>query len=60
MLSFVDGVATVVLGTASGATTTSGTTTSMIWYAASGATDRAGNPTATTPITEDGAADKEF
>lgn len=60
MLSVANGVATVVLGTASGTTTTSASTTTMIWSPAAGATDRAGNPTATTTRTEAGTADREF
>jgi hypothetical protein len=60
LLTLANGVATVVLGTASGATTTSSSNTTTVWFPAAGATDRAGNPTATTTRTEAGTADREF
>lgn len=60
LLTLLDGVATVVLGTASGTTTTSTSNTTTVWSPAAGATDRAGNPTATTTRTEAGTSDREF
>ena len=51
---------TITLGTASGATTTTGNTAAMIWTASALATDRAGNAEGTTARTETGAADKDF
>jgi hypothetical protein len=50
---------TVVLGTASGAGTTSAATT-MVWTPSATATDRAGNAASTANVTETGAADAEF
>lgn len=51
---------TVVLGTASANGTTAAAAGSMIWTPQATPTDRAGNATSTTPITEGGAADREF
>jgi hypothetical protein len=49
----------VTLGTASG-TTTTGSSSTMIWTPAAGATDRAGNRSTTTNVTESGAGDRDF
>jgi hypothetical protein len=52
---------TITLGTASGqAATTALLNNSMTWTPSATATDRAGNAETTTPVTESGAADKEF
>jgi len=59
-MSLSGNAVTVVLGTASGPTTTAAGTSTMTWYPAPGATDRAGNPASTTTRIEIGTADKEF
>jgi hypothetical protein len=59
-LTLVGGVVTVLLGTATGAVSTSNANATTTRLPASGATDRAGNPTSTTSRTEAGTADKEF
>lgn len=51
---------TIVLGTASGATTTQASPTTMVWTPAAAATDLAGNACLTTALTEGGVADVEF
>jgi hypothetical protein len=51
---------TIVLGTASGATTTAAGTGTMTWNPVTGPTDRAGNAATTTQRAEAGTADKEF
>lgn len=51
---------TVTLGTASGATTTTASTSGMDWRPSATATDEADNPATTTRVTESGAADKDF
>ena len=51
---------TIVLGTASGATTTVGNPDNMVWTPSTTATDLAGNSCTATAATETGAANKEF
>jgi hypothetical protein len=51
---------TVVLGTQSGAGTTAAATGTMVWTPSATATDPAGNAASVAPVTETGAADKEF
>jgi hypothetical protein len=51
---------TITLGTASGATTTQGSSTSMQWTPLSGITDLAGNSLPTTSRSETGSSDVDF
>jgi hypothetical protein len=51
---------TITLGTASGATTTQGANSNMVWTPAAAATDLAGNACALTAANEGGAADIDF
>ncbi len=51
---------TIVLGTASGAVTTVGNTSSMVWTPSTAATDLAGNACTATAVTQTGAAKKQF
>jgi hypothetical protein len=51
---------TITLGTASGGTTTAAANGTMTWTPLATVTDRAGNPTSITPVSEAGAADREF